>query len=148
MTTLLIDSSVLIKWLHSNGEAELQESRSLRAAHLAGDVEARIIDLALYEVGNVLLRALRWSSDDVADQLDDLLTICGAPLTMTADWFHLAAKLAGEHRLSLYDASWAAAAGALEIPLVSADSRLLAACLAESPTDIASRLRLPGEPTG
>ena len=143
MTRLLIDSSVLIKWLHSDGETEIQEARSIRAAHLAGDVEARIIDLALYEVGNVLLRALRWPSNDVADQLDDLLTICGAPLTMTADWFRLAANLAGEHRLSFYDASWAAAAGALEIPLVSADSRLLAAGLAESPTDIAHRLRLP-----
>ena len=73
MTRLLIDSSVLIKWLHSDGETEIQEARSIRAAHLAGDVEARIIDLALYEVGNVLLRALRWPSNDVADQLDDLL---------------------------------------------------------------------------
>ena len=34
------------------------------------------------------------------DQLYDLLTICGAPLTMTADWFSLAANLAGQHRLS------------------------------------------------
>ena len=85
MTRLLIDSSVLIKWLHSDGETEIQAARSIRTAHLAGEVEARIIDLALYEVGNVLLRALRWSSTDVADQLDDLLTICGAPLTMTAD---------------------------------------------------------------
>ena len=143
MTRLLIDSSVLIKWLHSDGETEIQAARSIRAAHLAGDVEARIIDLALYEVGNVLLRALRWPSKDVADQLDDLLTICGAPLTMTADWFRLAANLAGEHRLSFYDASWAAAADALEIPLVSADGRLLAAGLAESPNDIAHRLRLP-----
>ena len=86
---------------------------------------------------------MQWPSNDVADQLDDLLTICGAPLTMTADWFRLAANLADEHRLSFYDASWAAAAGALEIPLVSTDSRLLAARLAESPTDIAHRLRLP-----
>ena len=143
MTRLLIDSSVLIKWLHSDGETEIQAARSIRTAHLAGEVEARIIDLALYEVGNVLLRALRWSSTDVADQLDDLLTICGAPLTMTADWFRLAANLAGQHRLSFYDASCAAAAKALEIPLVSADSRLLAADLAESPTAIAHRLRLP-----
>ena len=143
MTRLLIDSSVLIKWLHSDGETEIQAARSIRTAHLAGEVEARIIDLALYKVGNVLLRALRWSSNDVADQLDDLLTICGAPLTMTADWFRLAANLAGQHRLSFYDASWAAAAEALEIPLVSADSRLLAADLAESPTAIAHRLRLP-----
>jgi len=62
---------------------------------------------------------------------------------MTADWFRFAAHLAGEHQLSFYDASWAAAARALQVPLISADSRLLAPGLAESPTDIAHRLRLP-----
>jgi len=141
--TLLIDTSVLIKWLHSDGEAEIPEARSIRAAHLAGDLQARIIDLALYELGNVLLGALRWPSDEVADQLDDIVAICGAPLMMTAGWFRQAAGLAGDHGLSFYDASWAAAAIALKIPLVSVDRRLLTAGLAESPKDFSGRLRLP-----
>jgi hypothetical protein len=36
-----------------------------------------MLDLALYEIGNVLLRALHWDPADVADQLDDLLAIVG-----------------------------------------------------------------------
>jgi predicted nucleic acid-binding protein len=44
--------------------------------------------------------------------------------------------------LSFYGASWAAAAAALNISLVSADRRLLAAGLAETPTAAASRLNL------
>jgi len=144
VTRLLLDTSVLIKWLHGDGENEVHQARAIRAAHTRGEVEARIIDLALYELGNVLLRSLRWPSEMVADQLDDILTVCGAPISMTPDWLRQATSLAGTHGLTFYDASWAAAANALKVPLVTADRRLLGAGLAESPTAIARRLRLLG----
>lgn len=143
MTHLLIDTSVLIKWFHSEGEAELSEARALRSAHVAGELDAHVLDLAMYEVGNVLVRALRWATSDVVDQLDDLRAVVGEPLVMTADWLRQAARLAESHALSFYDASWAATASALGMPLVSADRRLLDAGLAESPSQVASRLQLP-----
>jgi predicted nucleic acid-binding protein len=143
VTRLLIDTSILIKWFHSEGENELPQARALRSAHVAGDLDAHILDLAAYEVGNVLSRALRWSGADVADQLDDLHVIVGPPVAMTPVWLRRAAELAHTHALSFYDASWAAAALELGIPLISADRQLLAAGLAESPTAITSRLKLP-----
>ena len=139
---LLLDTSVLIKWFHSSGEGKLAEARALRAAHLSGQVDAHLLDLALYEVGNVLVRALDWPADQVADQLEDLLTICGTPLVMTEEWLRDAASIATEHRLSFYDAAWAAAARGLSIPLISADQRLIRTALAESPTSAVQRLRL------
>ena len=142
MTRLLLDTSVLIKWFHSSGETELTEARTLRAAHVSGDVDAHVLDLALYEVGNVLVRALEWPAVAVADQLDDLLTICGPPLILTGAWLRDAASIATEYRLSFYDAAWAAAARGLAIPLVSSDHRLIAAVLAESPTAVVRRLQL------
>lgn len=142
MTHVLIDTSVLIKWFHSEGEGELPHAHALRSAHVAGALDAHILDLAIYEVGNVLLRALRWDAAAAADQLDDLLAIVGSPLVMTAAWLRRAAALAHKHGLSFYDASWAATASDLGMPLVSADQRLLAAGLAESPSQIARRLRL------
>jgi hypothetical protein len=33
MIHLLVDTSVIIKWFHSEGEAELAEARALRTAH-------------------------------------------------------------------------------------------------------------------
>lgn len=142
MTHLLIDTSVLIKWFHAEGEGELSESRALRSAHVAGDLDAHMLDLATYEVGNVLVRALRWEPAQVADQLDDLQTILGPPLLMTGDWLRHAAHLAHHHGLTFYDASWAAAAGKLNMTLVSADRKLLAAGLAESPSTTVARLKL------
>ena len=143
MTTLLVDTSVLVKWFHSEGESDLAEARALRQATQVGDVESRVLDLALYEMGNVLLRALGWGASVVADQLEDLVVICGPPLAMAAAWLRQAAELGQRHRLTYYDASWAAAAEALGISLVSVDAQLLTAGLAESPAAVVRRLRLP-----
>ena len=144
MTRLLVDTSVLIKWFHSEGESELREARAIRAAHLSGQVAAHILDLGVYEVGNVLVRSLGWSAQDVGDQLDDLFTICGAPLVTSPPWLREAAALATEHQLFFYDAAWAAAARSLDLTLVSSDAKLLEANLAEAPSDVVRRLRLTG----
>lgn len=142
MTHLLLDTSVLIKWFHRDGESEVGPARALRTAHVTGELDAHVLDLAYYEVGNVLTRALHWSATDVADQLDDLLAVLGPPLAMAAGWWRSVAALAQAHTLSFYDASWAAAAGALDTRLVSADRRLQDSGLAESPTHAAARLGL------
>ena len=142
MTTLLVDTSVLIKWFHSEGESQVGEARALRENARRGDIETRVIDLAFYEMGNLLLRSLRWSGSDVADQLDDLIVICGPPLAVGADWLRRAAVIGAANGLSFYDACWAAAAQALGVSLVSADTKLLRAGLAESPKAVVQRLRL------
>jgi predicted nucleic acid-binding protein len=142
VSRLLLDTSVLIKWFHAEGEAELDEARILRSAHVNRDLDAHVIDLALYEMGSVLLRALSWEPMHVADQLDDLLAIVGPPLIVSPTWLRLAALLAYQHNLSFYDASWAAASAELKIPLVSADRKLQVAGLAESPTQACIRLQL------
>lgn len=140
MTALLVDTSVLIKWLHAEGEVDLAEARALRDAHVSGQVDVHVLDLAVYEVGNVLVRALRWSARDVADQLDDLLTICGTPIVMQPEWLHDAAVLATAYTLTYYDAAWAAAARGLEVPLVSADRALVEVGLALAPSAAAEQL--------
>jgi predicted nucleic acid-binding protein len=142
VTRLLVDTSVLIKWFHAAGESELAEARAIRDAHVRGDVDTHILDLAVYEIGNMLVRALRWDAGAVAGQLDDLLAIVGTPLVMAQGWLRDAAALAAANALSFYDASWAATAAALGIPLISADRRLLSAGLAESPAEVTSRLKL------
>jgi predicted nucleic acid-binding protein len=51
VTRLLIDTSVLSKWFHSEGESELPQARALRSAHAAGALDAHVLDLAAYEAG-------------------------------------------------------------------------------------------------
>ena len=142
MTTLLADTSVLIKWFHSEGESGLAEARRLRDATQVGEVQARVIDLALYEMGNVLLGALGWAGSDVAGQLENLVTICGPPLAMTGERLRHAADLGLQPHLTFHEAAWAASARALGIPLVTADALLLRSGLGGSPGALVQRLRL------
>ena len=136
MTALqvVVDTSVLVKWFHAENETEVDEARVIRDAHRIGKLTAFILDLSLYELGNVLLGSLRWPPTRVADQLDDLLVICGTPLVPAPAWRRDAAALAAEHRLSFYDASFAAAARALRSTLVCADKKLITAGLGQSAT--------------
>jgi predicted nucleic acid-binding protein len=142
VTSVVVDTSVVLKWFHADGESEVTEARALLAAHRDEVLTAHILDLSLYELGNVLLRALRWSAGDTADQIDDLLTICGPLLTPAPQWRRDAAELVERHRLSFYDAMFAASARALRAPLVSADKQLLAAGLAESVSAYTRRIGL------
>ena len=60
MTRLLVDTAVLIRWFHSEGESEVPQARALRTAHQNVGLDAHVLDLAYYELGNVLLRGLGW----------------------------------------------------------------------------------------
>lgn len=139
---MLIDTSVLVKWFHSEGETELGPARALRAAHVSGRAPARVLDLGQYEFGNVLLRRLRLPATRVGEALASLRTVLGEPVAFDHAWVKLAAALGEAHGLTFYDACWAAAARHVGVPLVSADRQLLDAGLAESPTAAATRLGL------
>jgi predicted nucleic acid-binding protein len=129
---VLADTSVVLKWVHEDGEADVPAARRLLAAHRAGTAQVLVLDLAAYEFGNVLLRALRQPARVVIDQLDLLRRMCGPFVHPAPSWHADAALLGEQHQLSYYDASWATAARALGCPLVSADRALLAAGLAVS----------------
>jgi predicted nucleic acid-binding protein len=131
-----------VKWFHSEGEDELAPARALREAHLSGQAPARVLDLAQYEFGNVLLRRLGLPADRVGAGLAALRTTVGEPITFAQTWAKLAARFGEAHALTFHDACWAAAARHLGVPLVSADRQLLDAGLAESPTATATRLGL------
>ena len=138
--TLLVDTSVVVKWFHAQGESEVEPARALLQAHRAGTERLLVLDLCVYELGNVLLRPLRLPAAVVAEQVALLRALCGPFVHPAPSWHTAAAVLGGQHGLTYYDASWAAAAQALACDLVSADRRLLATGLAVTATQAAARL--------
>jgi predicted nucleic acid-binding protein len=141
VTDVVCDTSIVLKWFHEAGEAEVPEARSLLGGHRDGRITAWILDLTLYEVGNVLLRSLRWPAEEVAAQLDDLRAIC-APLAPSDHELRLAVRLADAHELTVYDAAYAAVAQARGMAFATADVALLERGTGERAGDIASRLGL------
>jgi predicted nucleic acid-binding protein len=139
VTDVVCDASVVLKWFHDEGEAEVEDARRLLAGHRSGSIVAWVLDLTFYELGNVLLRALRWPAADVGDQLDDLRAICSVVAAGAVEQ-RLAALIAEEHTLTFYDAIYAAVARSRGAVLATADQALLAADIGESPATIANRL--------
>jgi predicted nucleic acid-binding protein len=131
---LLVDTSVVLKWVHDEGEAEVDQARELLSTHRTGQRRLLLLDLVVYEFGNVLLRGLRQPAAVVSEQLDLLRRLCGPVVHPAPSWLAEASTLGEQHGLTFYDASWAAAARALGCPLVSADRLLLAAGLAITAT--------------
>lgn len=97
----------------------------------------RILDLTLYEIGNVIVRAWREPRELADGFVARVTTIAnGPPLVPTAAERREAHRLAEEHRLSVYDATYAAVAQERRLTLVSGDRALVRAGLATTPADV------------
>jgi predicted nucleic acid-binding protein len=130
---VVVDASVAVKWFKPEGEQHLAEALALLERHrdqsivLAAPVHLRL------EVINAL-----WSHGLDAQRL---ATIAGDLEDFDLVWFDIdatlaahACELAVKHRLTLYDAAYAALALRLDAELVTEDAAILAsgACRARS----------------
>lgn len=122
----LVDASIALKWfLPLDREPEGHLARTA-IGHLA----MRTTTLAFYEVGNILTRHSGLEAVQIGAALGLLEDICGDPIELTSDDRHSAAALALEHKLTFYDASYAAIAHRTGRQLLSADGDLIAPKLA------------------
>jgi predicted nucleic acid-binding protein len=132
VTTLLLDASVLL------AAFDPEDDHHKPARALLEDEEATLatLDLARYEVSNVAVRGWR-SPGSVAPLLAviERLSHDGGVVSSTETKLMRAAEIAEHHRISVYDAAYAAAAGDAGHRLVSCDQRdLISKGLAEPPT--------------
>ncbi len=144
MRDLLLDTSVLLKWFHREGEDDIEEAEWHLHAHREAVIQAHVLDLGLYELGNVMVRALNRTTMQTRAVLEATLALCGPPLTLSDSSFTTAAQIAVEDALTFYDAAFAAAAREHECTLISADRRLLATGHAITLTQSMQRLRDQG----
>jgi predicted nucleic acid-binding protein len=127
----IVDASVALKWfLPADREPDAELARAI-----VGRLALRTTSLAIYEVGNVLIRHSGWPASDIASALKLLRRTCGDPIALTdADESRVAA-LALEHDLTFYDASYVAIAQRTRRKLLSADRDLLEPGLAVALAD-------------
>lgn len=122
----LVDASIALKWfLPLDREPDGDLARTA-----IGSLAMRTTSLAFYEVGNILTRHSGLEAVQIGAALGLLEDICGDPIELTSTDRHSAAALALEHKLTFYDASYAAVANRTGRLLLSADSDLIAPKLA------------------
>ena len=132
---VVADASVALKWFHAEGEEAVEPARAVLAAFADRRIDLVILDLTVYEIGNVLLRSAGASPEAAAIVLDALIEIC-EPTSLTTSERALAARLATDHGLTFYDSAYGAVAQGRGGHLVTMDRELLAAGLGVRPEDV------------
>ena len=136
--SVVSDANIVLKWFHSEGEEEVAAARALLDAHKERAVALSVLDLTVYEVGNALMRGgMGASAEQAATVIEALAEICPA-VRPSPEEMKAASRLAERHRLTLYDAAYAAVAQGRSAELVTLDRALLDAKLGRRPRELVS----------
>jgi predicted nucleic acid-binding protein len=117
MNEVVLDASVVMKWLRAEGERHLEPARSLRSAYERGDLIVAAPPLLRLEIVNVAGRRWRWPERDLVElaaALDDLgFELVEPELARVAYWT--------ARGLTAYDAAYVAVAETAGVQLVTDD---------------------------
>jgi predicted nucleic acid-binding protein len=120
MTEAVLDASVILKWLRSEGERHADAAVALKTAFEAGDLSVAAPTFLRLEILNVAGRRWRLPTDAlrrIAAGLDDLrFNFVEPPLLRIAYWT--------SEGLTAYDAAYVAVAEAIGVPLITDDDRI------------------------
>lgn len=125
----------ILKWFHEDGEEAVEPAGALLDALAARRIDLVILDLAIYEIGTVLVRSLGVDPAATATVLDAITEIRD-PSAMTGAERAVAARLATDHGLTFYDAAYAAVAEVRHGRLVTMDRALIDAGLGMRPEQL------------
>jgi predicted nucleic acid-binding protein len=120
---IVVDSSVLIKWIKTKDEELLAEARRLLRQVETKPLTVHVPALLLYETGNILLLKTDLDPDGLEKAVENLETLPFVVAPPATPLLRRAAQLGKEFTLTFYDASFLALAVELDCPLVTADGR-------------------------
>jgi predicted nucleic acid-binding protein len=124
----LLDTSVAVKWFVTEEDSE--RAADLQQAHLRDDLQLHAPDIMLMESANAL-RYAGLSEERILQDLETFSALGVEIIPFSIDVLNSAASLSLEHDLAVYDACFLALAQALEVPLITADRKMLSNLTAE-----------------
>jgi len=107
---LVLDSSVMIKWLNTVNEFHIENADKILSDALQGSIELLAPELAKYEIGNVLLFRKKLSAKEAQIPL---AAFYAYPINFVSQSEKLAKatyRIAQESKITYYDASFLALA--------------------------------------
>lgn len=109
MKTIVIDSSVALKWINQIDELLLDQANQLLLDTQTGSVSLLAPELSKYEIGNALLK----KKLKLPEAFESIETIYQLPITFISESEELARqthKIAAQNDITYYDASFIALA--------------------------------------
>ncbi len=125
----LLDTSVAVKWFVTEEDSE--QAADLQQAHLRDDLQLHAPDILLMEMANALRYSGRLSEERILEDLETFSALGVEIISFSIDLLNSAVSLSLEHDLAVYDAYFLALAQAMEIPLITADRKMLSRLTAE-----------------
>ncbi len=120
----VVDASVALKWFVE--EPDSPAARQLLEAHAVGVSPLVAPDLLIYEVSNVLLHNPAFKAADVQRSIERLYELDVELIAPSVELISATIALAAAKRLTFYDALYVQLAHHLELPLYTADRKLIA----------------------
>ena len=120
----VVDASVVIKWFAE--ESDSPAAHRLLEAHVSGTEPLVAPDLLVYEVSNVLLHNRSFSLAETQHSIQRLYDIELDLISPSAEMITKTITLASAKHLSFYDALYVQLAYHFELPLYTADKKLIA----------------------
>lgn len=116
---VVVDSSVIVKWLNITDEKNITEANNLLLDALDNKVVLLAPELAKYEVGNVLLKGKKLTKQEAKVSLK---TLHALPITFVTETEELAPETylqAFTHTITYYDAAFISLAKQYNATLVT-----------------------------
>src|SRR5215467_9951212 len=129
MADYVVDASVLAKWIVS-GEPYEENALRLKDDNVKMSVSLHSPGILLYELGNVLWKALkraRISKEDAPRALDAMTSMRLRFYEMSWDDVSKSFEIANLLDLTVYDASYLHLSKKLSIPMLTVDEKMLKA---------------------
>ena len=126
----LLDTSVVVKWFVP--EEDSGKALSLRHAQEDRELQLYAPEVLLMELANALRYSSEFSAGEIIEALETPFELNILLIPFSLDALNLAVTFSMEHDLAVYDAYFLALAQAMEIPLITADRRMLSRLTAEN----------------
>jgi predicted nucleic acid-binding protein len=121
LTGYVLDTSVVIKWFSSHGEADLENPIRLRNAIIAGECLVTVPDLLFYELANALRHNPHFGSDDVKDAVLAINDMGFAVRAVDSELLARSLEIAIEYNTTVYDSYFMALAESVGSYFITAD---------------------------
>lgn len=123
MISLVIDTSVAVKWLNQDNEANAEEADKILVDAKNGQIELFAPELLKYEVGNALLFGKKISTRDIRDLMNIFYSLPITFITANPDLASYTYVLAKNLEITYYDASFLSLAKQYNAVLVTENIR-------------------------
>ncbi len=119
----VVDTSVVLKWFHKNGELHLKEAGQILDDLRFGRINISIPDILPLELLNALIKGKGLSTDEIRETLNDLFEMPIKIIEVSLPILEESSKLMLKYNLASYDAYFLALAKYEDCKLISDDQK-------------------------